>query len=108
MRAVSGNSARSAQRSGKPPRVAEEELAVLAFEAGRPGIRRQGIVGLTVREIEVLDWVKAGKTNGEIADILGLSMLTVKNHVRHAMKKLVVCTRGQAVARSIALGYLQA
>lgn len=63
---------------------------------------------ISAREVEVLTWVRDGKTNDEIAEILGLSMLTVKNHLRHAMKKLVVRTRGQAVAKSIALGILRA
>ena len=81
---------------------------VLANEArtGSHGKRPAGIV--TVREVEVLTWVRDGKTNDEIAAILGLSMLTVKNHLRHAMKKLVVRTRGQAVAKAIALGFLRA
>ena len=63
---------------------------------------------ITPREVEVLTWVRDGKTNDEIAAILGLSMLTVKNHLRHAMKKLVVRTRGQAVAKAIALGFVRA
>ncbi|HBU29568.1 MAG TPA: transcriptional regulator EpsA [Thiobacillus sp.] len=63
---------------------------------------------ITAREVEVLTWVRDGKTNDEIAEILGLSMLTVKNHLRHAMKKLVVRTRGQAVAKAIGLGFLRA
>jgi transcriptional regulator EpsA len=68
--------------------------------------RPSGLV--TAREVEVLTWVRDGKTNDEIAEILGLSMLTVKNHLRHAMKKLIVRTRGQAVAKAIALGFLRA
>jgi transcriptional regulator EpsA len=79
---------------------------VLANESrAQTQIRRPaGLV--TVREVEVLTWVRDGKTNDEIAAILGLSMLTVKNHLRNAMKKLVVRTRGQAVAKAIALGFL--
>ncbi|KVW95127.1 XrtB/PEP-CTERM-associated transcriptional regulator EpsA [Thiobacillus denitrificans] len=81
---------------------------VLANEA-RTSVDSKRPAGLiTVREVEVLTWVRDGKTNDEIAAILGLSMLTVKNHLRHAMKKLVVRTRGQAVAKSIALGFLRA
>ena len=81
---------------------------VLAHEARvhTQSKRPSGLI--TAREIEVLTWVRDGKTNDEIADILGLSMLTVKNHLRHAMKKLVVRTRGQAVAKAIALGFLRA
>ena len=81
---------------------------VLANEA-RNRIDSERPAGLiTAREVEVLTWVRDGKTNDEIATILGLSMLTVKNHLRHAMKKLVVRTRGQAVAKAIALGFLRA
>lgn len=81
---------------------------VLANEAcsGSGKKRPAGLV--TQREVEVLTWVRDGKTNDEIAVILGLSMLTVKNHLRNAMKKLAVRTRGQAVAKAIALGFLHA
>lgn len=81
---------------------------VLANEAHTRIDSKRSAGLITAREVEVLTWVRDGKTNDEIADILGLSMLTVKNHLRHAMKKLVVRTRGQAVAKSIALGLLRA
>lgn len=81
---------------------------VLASEARTCTDSKRPAGLITPREVEVLTWVRDGKTNGEIADILGLSMLTVKNHLRHAMKKLVVRTRGQAVAKAIALGFLRA
>ena len=81
---------------------------VLANEARADGDSKRPAGLITPREVEVLTWVRDGKTNDEIADILGLSMLTVKNHLRNAMKKLVVRTRGQAVAKAIALGFLRA
>jgi transcriptional regulator EpsA len=81
---------------------------VLAHEARAQNDSKRPAGLITPREIEVLIWVRDGKTNDEIADILGLSMLTVKNHLRHAMKKLDVRTRGQAVAKAIALGFLRA
>ncbi len=90
------------------PHLLATLVRVLAYEA-RTRTNSERPVGLiTPREVEVLAWVREGKTNDEIADILGLSMLTVKNHLRHAMKKLVVRTRGQAVAKAIALGFLRA
>ncbi len=90
------------------PHVLATLARVLAHEA-RTHTQSKRPVGLvTAREVEVLTWVRDGKTNDEIALILGLSMLTVKNHLRHAMKKLVVRTRGQAVAKAIALGLLRA
>jgi transcriptional regulator EpsA len=81
---------------------------VLSNEIREQGANRRQAGLITAREIEVLAWVRDGKTNDEIAEILGLSMLTVKNHLRHIMKKLVVRTRGQAVAKAIALGLMHA
>ena len=56
---------------------------------------------LTARETEVLSWIRQGKTNGEIAAILGISPHTVKNQVKSVMVKLRVNTRGQAVVEGM-------
>lgn len=58
---------------------------------------------LTQREIEVMRWATAGKTNQEIGMILELSTLTVKNHMRRIYKKLDVHNRAQAASRCHAL-----
>jgi len=58
---------------------------------------------LTAREIEVLVWVEQGKSNNEIAQILGISHLTVKNHVQKILRKLNVQNRAQAVGKRITL-----
>jgi transcriptional regulator EpsA len=58
---------------------------------------------LTPREVEILNWVEQGKTNSEIAQILSISHLTVKNHVQKILRKLSVHSRAQAVARVINL-----
>lgn len=63
---------------------------------------------VTNREIEILRWVKEGKSNYEIGIILGISALTVKNHVQKIYKKLNVQNRVQAVARCISLRLLDA
>lgn len=55
--------------------------------------------GLSAREVEILDWVRMGKTNPEIASILGISTYTVKNHLRHIFKKLDVYNRTQAASK---------
>lgn len=57
---------------------------------------------LSGREAQVLQWVREGKTNQEIAQILDISPLTVKNHVQKILRKLNVTNRTQAVARGIA------
>jgi DNA-binding NarL/FixJ family response regulator len=53
---------------------------------------------LTARETEVLSWVAKGKTNKDIADILGLSSRTVNKHLEHVFEKLGVETRAAAAA----------
>lgn len=58
-------------------------------------------LGLTPRECEVLAWVAEGKTNAEIAVILGMSHHTVKRHVEDVLRKLSVETR--TAAANIAL-----
>jgi DNA-binding NarL/FixJ family response regulator len=52
--------------------------------------------GLTDREQEILDLVKAGRTNGDIARTLFISESTVKVHVRHIFEKLGVHSRAEA------------
>lgn len=90
------------------PHLLSTLARVLACEVREQTVLKRAASVVSPREIEVLQWVREGKTNDEIALILGLSMLTVKNHLRHAMKKLDVRTRGQAVAKAIALGLLRA
>jgi DNA-binding NarL/FixJ family response regulator len=51
---------------------------------------------LTQRESEVLHWVIQGKTNRDIADILGMSPRTVNKHLEHVFEKLGVETRTAA------------
>ena len=48
---------------------------------------------LTKRELEVVEWIAAGKRNREIGKILGCSSRTVQKHVEHILEKLQVETR---------------
>lgn len=71
--------------------------------------RHDGALGqqkLSRRECEILAWIGEGKTNQEIAQILGLSFKTVKNRTHGIFAKLQVSTRAQAVAKTIALGLI--
>lgn len=54
--------------------------------------------GLTVREAEVLSWLSKGKTNRDIAQILGLSPRTVDKHLEQIYAKLGVENRTAAAA----------
>jgi len=54
---------------------------------------------LTQREMDVLEWVARGKTNRDVAEILGMSPRTVNKHLEHIYEKLGVETRTAAVAQ---------
>jgi DNA-binding NarL/FixJ family response regulator len=58
-------------------------------------------LGLTPRAAEALLWLAQGKTNPEIATILGVSESTVKKHVQEMFEKLGVETRGAAAVRAL-------
>jgi len=58
-------------------------------------------LGLTTRAAEALLWVCQGKTNGDIAMILGITESTVKKHVQEIFEKLGVETRGAATVRAL-------
>ena len=59
------------------------------------------VLGLTPRVAEVLLWVAQGKTNSDVASILGVSESTVKKHVQEIFEKLGVETRSAAALRAL-------
>jgi DNA-binding CsgD family transcriptional regulator len=59
---------------------------------------------VTPREREVLSWLAGGKTDREIAEILGMSPRTVQKHLQHIYEKLGVETRTAAVMRAMEMG----
>ena len=58
-------------------------------------------LGLTTREGEVLSWISKGKTNRDIAQILGLSPRTVDKHLEQIYSKLGVENRTAAAAIAV-------
>lgn len=58
---------------------------------------------LSVRERDCLSFVAEGKSDGEIAAVLGISATTVATHVQGARRKLGARTRAQAVASLFAV-----
>jgi transcriptional regulator EpsA len=54
---------------------------------------------LSVREQEITHWVCEGKTNAEIAQRLGISVNTVKNHIHQIFRKLGANNRTEAVVK---------
>lgn len=82
----------------------------LAGEGGRPSTllsmqteHPSLDTGLSARELDIMEWVRKGKTNQEIGMILDISAFTVKNHVQRIFKKLDVVNRAQAVAKMEAM-----
>lgn len=59
---------------------------------------------LSPKELEVLKWMAAAKTDEEIADILSISRNTVNTHARHIFDKLDVYNRVSAVVKGIMMG----
>lgn len=57
--------------------------------------------GLTPRAAETLLWLAQGKTNSDIATILGITESTVKKHVQEIFEKVGVETRGAATVRAL-------
>ncbi|WP_395406756.1 LuxR C-terminal-related transcriptional regulator [Pseudoduganella sp. UC29_106] len=56
------------------------------------------LMSVSPRQAQILDGVREGKSNEEIGQILGISSLTVKNHLQRLYRQLGVNNRAHAVA----------
>jgi DNA-binding NarL/FixJ family response regulator len=96
------------------PVTATDLLAAIEARLKREAIRPPGTfkpdfssprpllaLGLTEREAEVLLWVAQGKSNGEIAAILGAAENTVKKHLQNIFEKLGLESRNAATVRAL-------
>jgi transcriptional regulator EpsA len=83
-------------------------MALLRLPMGerRAGAEPAAARRLSAREAEILGWLREGKSNYEIGRILGISALTVKNHLQRIYRALGVANRAHALARCTALGLL--
>jgi DNA-binding NarL/FixJ family response regulator len=68
------------------------------FSSAKP---LETVLELTPRVAETLLWIAQGKTNGDIAAILGISEATVKKHVLEIFQALSVETRTAASLRAL-------
>jgi DNA-binding NarL/FixJ family response regulator len=78
-----------------------EQLAQREFQPNFDSPEPLLALGLTPRVAEVLLWVAQGKTNADIAIILGISESTVKKHLLDIFGQLGVETRSAATLRAI-------
>lgn len=79
---------------------------VSPLEPFAPNTVRQQALGITARELEILNLVARGFSNREIATQLFVSENTVKTHCARAFDKLGAARRTQAVQRGKELGLL--
>jgi NarL family two-component system response regulator LiaR len=99
----------SAENLAEAIRLAHAGISSLSPEAAAV-VAGQRVAGpgddLTPREREILSLLVDGRTNAEIAAQLGLSLYTVKNHVRNLLGKLGVGSRTEAVSLALQRGLL--
>ncbi len=80
--------------------AAHTQLDLLAFQTQSPRPL------LSQREVSILHWIAAGKTNGEIANILGIKPPTVATYIKRVFYKLDVSDRSAAATRAVKLGII--
>lgn len=61
---------------------------------------------LSQRKVEILNLVAKGLSNREIAEIVGVTSETVKDHVAKILKAIGASTRAEAVSMAINLGLI--
>ncbi|MEX2122057.1 MAG: response regulator transcription factor [Pirellulales bacterium] len=81
-----------------------EELRRVTGALATPRAAVDVEVPLTQRESEVLRQLAFGLTNKEIAQALGISYETVKEHVQHVLRKVGVSDRTQAAVWAVRKG----
>lgn len=97
-------------RAGQALLTSEEIVELLRFASDRRAQEdedRQAIASLTPREREVLRALAAGLDGQAIADRLGVSVRTERNHVARILKKLGVHTQLHAVLVALRYGLIE-
>jgi NarL family two-component system response regulator LiaR len=87
-------------RSSLHPAVARKLLR----EISESPARGQSIDPLTAREVDVLRLVAQGRSNREIAELLGIGEATVRTHVSNVLAKLHLDSRTQAALYALRQG----
>ncbi len=83
------------------PEVARRVLTQFQKMVSLGLVAKELATPLTRREIQILSYVANGNTNKGIADMLGISEQTTKNHVSAILRKLNVNDRAHAVALAV-------
>ncbi len=101
---------RSLRPIGRERQLIVDAIGRIAFDAARRltglglGIAHEPRVGDRAREC--IFWIAHGKTDQDIADILGVGLETVRTNVKVAFRRLNVITRGQLVQEALKHGII--
>ena len=79
---------------------------ILAFYASKNQAAPARKPDISKRELSVLSYVAAGRSNKQIASLLGISQKTVRNHLSRIFHKLGANNRTEAVMNAMRLGLL--
>jgi LuxR family quorum sensing-dependent transcriptional regulator len=93
------------ERLDLPPRALGKITLLATYAIGQTLLlsARRPAPDITPRQLEVLKWLVAGKTTGDIAAILGIADDTANNHVRALHTRFGVSSRAQLVAEALRL-----
>jgi len=83
--------------NGQVEHVGDEWILKIWEERGPLPKEKISALGLSKRQVEVLHWVAMGRTNPEIAIILGISARTVEKHLENIYRQMGVETRLAAI-----------
>jgi DNA-binding CsgD family transcriptional regulator len=72
-----------------------------------PNLKARETLGVSDRELQVLELLAAGRSNKEIAQQLEVSPNTVKTHVAKLFEKLAAKRRTEAISRARELGMIR-
>lgn len=75
--------------------------------SGREGLLKKKSIGLTSRELEVLQLIAEGKANKETASELGIGIKTVEKHREHLMQKLDIHDTAGLTRYAISTGIIE-
>jgi DNA-binding CsgD family transcriptional regulator len=92
--------------TGRQQRVVTKEVPVPAGEPFLSDQRKREDLGITPRELEILELIAQGMSNREIAEKLFVSENTVKTHSSRVFDKLGAKRRTQAVQLGKEFGLL--
>ena len=100
----------------KDSRPSEIANAVKAIAAGGTYVpediqrifdMRQGVKSLSARELSIIQLAAKGFSSPEVAEMLGISVNSVKTHFRHIFEKMDVSDRMEAVTLAISRGIIE-